>query len=58
MRPKLLCLLGLLASGCATQAPMAARTENATPEPAMAADMTPAAQADLYLGIIDGLIPR
>jgi len=56
MRPKLLCLLGLLASGCATQAPMAARTENSTPEPAMAADMTPAAQADLYLGIIDGLI--
>jgi len=54
MKPGLFCLLGLLLSGCATPAPMAARTEQAAPEPAAA--MTPAAQANLYLGIVDGLI--
>ena len=59
MKRELLCLLGLLASGCATTAPMAtrtqaARTDAASAEPAAA--MTPAAQANLYLGIVDGLI--
>lgn len=54
MRRELFCLLGLLVSGCATQTHVTARTETALAEPAAA--MTPAAQADLYLGIVDGLI--
>lgn len=54
MKPGLFCLLGLLLPGCATPAPMIVRTEQAAPEPAAA--MTPAAQANLYLGIVDGLI--
>jgi Flp pilus assembly protein TadD len=53
MRQELFCLLGLLATGCAAQPHMPAPTEAATPE---AAAMSPAAQADLYLGIVDGLI--
>lgn len=56
MKRCLPCLLGLLLSGCATPtimgAPMTARHEPPAPE----ASMTPAAQSDLYLGIVDGLI--
>jgi Flp pilus assembly protein TadD len=53
MRRGLFCLLGLLVSGCTTQTHMLAPAEGAAPQ---AAAMTPAAQADLYLGIVDGLI--
>lgn len=59
MKRKLFCLLGLLISGCATPAPMAARIQSARTEAALAEPagaMTPAAQADLYLGVVDGLI--
>jgi len=57
MKRALVCLLGFLISGCATPAHMTARTErteSTISEPAAA--MNPAAQADLYLGIVDGLI--
>lgn len=53
MKRELVCLLGLLLSGCGTPAPMA---QPAPPAPEQTAAMTPAAQANLYLGIVDGLI--
>ncbi len=59
MKRGLFCLLGLLASGCAASGSMTTRTETARAETALtgpAAAMSPSAQADLYLGIVDGLI--
>ena len=54
MKRELFCLLGFLLSGCGTPAPMAAQPAPVAPE--QTAAMTPAAQANLYLGIVDGLI--
>ncbi|MEO7054040.1 MAG: hypothetical protein ABI191_03610, partial [Rhizomicrobium sp.] len=53
MKYRSFCLLGmLLLPGCATPSSMAARTEPPAPD----TSMSPSAQSDLYLGIVDGLI--